>query len=178
MSNNQINISINDSSVSINDINVLNSNQVVSLINSHIDKFVGIQNNTIGEKSGVDVSGLFSEHLNGKYEQMNNKFKTLVLNKLVRFIIDPKYDSYYKQHNDDYYLITFLEPTNDNTSFNDLVLQPAWYILKYKTNPNDIHLGINHYNHIYDEPVLYFLGSDKKNFGENVYPKNPSVLYF
>ena len=89
MSNNQINISINDSSVSINDINVLNSNQVISLINSHIGKFVGIQNNTIGEKSGVDVSGLFSENLNGKYEQMNNKFKTLVLNKIVRFIIDP-----------------------------------------------------------------------------------------
>ena len=87
MSNNQINISITDSSVSINDINVLNSNQVVSLINLHIDKFVGIQNNTIGEKSGVDVSGLFSENLNGKYEQMSNKFKTLVLNKLVRFII-------------------------------------------------------------------------------------------
>ena len=76
MSNNQINISINDSSVSINDINVLNSNQVVSLINSHIDRFVGVQNNTIGEKSGVDVSGLFSDNLNGKYEQITTKFKT------------------------------------------------------------------------------------------------------
>ena len=177
MSNNQINISINDSSVSINDINVLNSNQVISLINSHIGKFVGIQNNTIGEKSGVDVSGLFSDNLNGKYEQITTKFKTLVLNKIVRFIIDSKFDSYYKKQGDDYYLITFLEPTGDN-SFNNLVLQPAWYILKYKKNPNDIHLGINHYEHIFEEPVLYFLGSNKKNFGENSYPYNPSVIYF
>ena len=61
---------------------------------------------------------------------------------------------------------------------NNLVLQPAWYILKYKTNPNDIHLGINHYDKIYEQPVLYFLGNQKKNFGENIYPKNPSVLYF
>ena len=82
--NNNINISINDSTVSINDINLLNTSQVIQLINSSIDKFVGIQNNTLAETSGIELSNLFDGNMNGNYYQMNTAFKTVVLNKIVR----------------------------------------------------------------------------------------------
>ena len=175
--NNDINISINDSTVSINDINLLNTSQVIQLINSSIDKFVGIQNNTLAESSGIQLSNLFDGNMNGNYYQMNTAFRTVVLNKVVRFIVDDKYNSYYKQVGEDFYLITYLDPTTDN-SFNNVNLLKAWYILKYKKNPNDIHMGINHYIDIYEEPVLYFLGEGKKIFGSNSYPDNPSVIFF
>lgn len=175
--NNNINISINDSTVSINDINLLNTSQVIQLINSSIDKFVGIQNNTLAETSGIQISNLFDSNMNGNYYQMNISFKTVVLNKIVRFIIDDKYNSYYKQVGEDFYLITYLEPTTDD-SFNNINLLKAWYILKYKKDPKNIHMGMNHYNDIYEEPILYFLGEGKKIFGSNSYPDNPSVIFF
>ena len=73
--NNNINISINDSTVSINDINLLNTSQVIQLINSSIDKFVGIQNNTFAETSGIELSNLFDGNMNGNYYQMNTACK-------------------------------------------------------------------------------------------------------
>ena len=175
--NNNINISINDSTVSINDINLLNTSQVIQLINSSIDKFVGIQNSTLAETSGIQLYNLFDGNMNGNYYQMNTAFKTVVLNKIVRFIIDDKYNSYYKQVGEDFLLIIYLDPTTDD-SFNNVNLLKAWYILKYKKNPNDIHMGINHYTDIYEEPVLYFLGEGKKIFGSNSYPDNPFVIFF
>ena len=137
-----------------------------------------VQQSVFQSYNGVTLSGMFPQFLNGTYVQMIERIKVVATTNTVRFFTGT-HNAYLRTDGTYYYLLVYVEPTT-NKIFNDISLtNPAWLILRYTINPEQISNNTDHYALLSEEaPVQAFISYETSRFGSQNYPQTLNAEFF
>lgn len=176
MSQVNLNISIENNEIKINDIPVA----TIAYVNNEIQKIEllnSIQQSVFQPYNGVILSSMFPENLNGVYIQLPEQKKIVATSDTVRFYSGTHY-SYLRNDGNYYYLLVYVEPATSKVFGNISLSSPAWLVLQYLQDPTNITENINHYVYLSATPVQAFVSNETSKFGSQTFPNNPHQAEF
>ena len=176
MSQINLNISIENNEIKINDIPIAS----ISYVDSEIQKInivSSVQQSVFQRYNGVTLTGMFPSVLNGTYIQSVSQKDLVATQNTVRFFKSENY-SYLRTDGTYYYLLVYVRPMTSKIFENITLPSSAWLVIRYNEDPTNINLNTDHYGLLTDFPVQAYVSSETSRFGSQSHPKSLSVEFF